>query len=242
MGLGAQRLPGVPYTVKRIIRYDIQMTPKLIIGNKNYSSWSLRSWLLLREAGIEFEEHRIILDAATTAAEMAEHCPSATVPVLHLDGVVVWDTMAIAETVAELWPDAQLWPADLRARAHARSICAEMHAGFPQLRSRMPMNCRAMGRKVPLPDELTAEIDRIFAIWSTCHRQYRGDNNWLFGDFSVADAMFAPVVLRFRTYGINLPDSAGYYPHRLLESRAMQEWLAAAETEVEVIAHEELGK
>jgi len=218
------------------------MTPKLIIGNKNYSSWSLRSWLLLREAGIDFEEYKIILDAATTAAEMAEHCPSSTVPVLHVGGAVVWDTMAIAETVAERWPDAQLWPADADARAHARSICAEMHAGFPELRSRMPMNCRAMGRKVPLPDELTAEIDRIFAIWSACHKQYEGDNGWLFGDFSIADAMFAPVVLRFRTYGINLPDSAGYYPHRLLESNAMQEWLAAAETEVEVIAHEELGK
>ena len=117
-----------------------------------------------------------------------------------------------------------------------------MHSGFEVLRQRMPMNCRAMGRKVPLPDELTRDIDRIFAIWSVCHQRYKGDNGWLFGDFSVADAMFAPVVLRFRTYGINLPDSAGFYPKRLLQSTAMQDWLAAAEIETEVIEVEEKGK
>lgn len=239
--VGPQRLPGLLDTVKRIIRYDVQMKPKLIIGNKNYSSWSLRSWLLLREAGIEFEEHRIALDVATTAAELAEHCPGRTVPVLKLDGLVVWDTLAIAETVAERWPDAHLWPADADARAYARSICAEMHSGFAELRSCMPMNCRAMGRRVALSDGLGEEIDRIIEIWSDCQHHYKGDNGWLFGDFSIADAMFAPVVLRLRTYGINLPESAGYYPHRLLESDAMQEWLAAAETEIEVIEREELG-
>ena len=106
----------------------------------------------------------------------------------------------------------------------------------------MPMNCRAMGRKVPLPDELTAEIDRIIAIWTDCHKRYSADGDWLFGRFSVADAMFAPVVLRFRTYGINLPESAAAYANRLLESPAMQEWLAAAETEVEVIENDEAGK
>lgn len=218
------------------------MLPRLIIGNKNYSSWSLRAWLLLREAGIEFEEYRIALDVETTAAEMAEHCPSATVPVLELGGLTVWDSLAIAETVAERWPDAGLWPADADARAFARSICAEMHSGFPNIRGCMPMNCRAMGRKVPLPDALTDEIDRIIAIWSICHKRYSGENGWLFGDFSVADAMYAPVVLRFRTYGINLPDSAMHYPRRLLESPAMQDWLAAAETETEVIEVDEKGK
>ena len=218
------------------------MLPKLIIGNKNYSSWSLRAWLLLREAGIEFEEHRIALNEETTAAEMAKHCPSATVPVLQLGDLAVWDSLAIAETVAERWPEAGLWPEDADARACARSISAEMHSGFAVLRDCMPMNCRAMGRKVPLPDALTREIDRIFAIWSVCHQRYQGDNGWLFGDFSVADAMFAPVVLRFRTYGINLPDSAGYYPKRLLQSDAMQDWLAAAEIETEVIEVEEKGR
>ena len=218
------------------------MLPKLIIGNKNYSSWSLRAWLLLREAGIEFEEHRIALDVATTAAEMAEHCPSATVPVLQLGALTVWDSLAIAETVAERWPDAHLWPTEPDARAYARSICAEMHSGFAAIRSCMPMNCRAMGRKVPLPDDLGRDIDRIIAIWSVCHSQFQGDNGWLFGDFSIADAMYAPIVLRFRTYGINLPQSAEHYPRRLLESDALQEWLAAAETETEVIEFEEKGR
>lgn len=218
------------------------MLPKLIIGNKNYSSWSLRSWLLLREAGIEFDEHKIALDVATTAAEMAKHCPGRTVPVLQLGELAVWDTLAIAETVAERWPDAHLWPADSDTRAFARSISAEMHSSFAELRKCMPMNCRAMGRKVALPDKLTNEIDRIIAIWSACHKQYNGDNGWLFGDFSVADAMFAPVVLRFRTYGVNLPESALHYPRRLLESDAMQEWLAAAETETAVIECEEIGR
>ena len=221
------------------------MKPKLIIGNKNYSSWSLRAWLLLRESEIDFDEQRILLDTDNTAAEIAALQAGGTVPVLQLGDLTVWDTLAIAETIAERWPDKQLWPADDDARAHARSICAEMHSGFAQLRECMPMNCRAMGRRVPLPDELTADIDRVIAIWSTCHRRYSGDNGddgWLFGRFSIADAMYAPVVLRFRTYGVNLPESAGFYPRRLLQSNAMQEWLAAAETEVEVIDREEKGR
>ncbi len=198
--------------------------------------------MLLREAGIDFDEHRISLDTDSTASEIATFNPGGTVPVLQLGDLTVWDTLAIAETAAEHWPDKQLWPADADARAFARSICAEMHAGFAVLRDRMPMNCRAMGRKVAFPDDLTHEIDRIIAIWSTCHRQYSGDNGWLFGNFGVADAMFAPVVLRFRTYGINLPESAAFYPHRLLQSEAMQDWLAAAEIETEVIEREEKGR
>ena len=218
------------------------MKPKLIIGNKNYSTWSLRSWLLLREAEIDFDEQRILLDVEDTAADIAGVNAAGTVPVLQLDDTVVWDTLAIAETVAERWPQKQLWPEDAQLRAHARSICAEMHSGFPALRDCMPMNCRAMGRKVPLPDVLTDEIDRVITIWSECHHKYSGDSGWLFGQFGIADAMFAPVVLRFRTYGVNLPESAGFYPHRVLESEAMQEWLAAAECEVEVIDRDEKGR
>ncbi len=216
------------------------MQPKLLIGNKNYSSWSLRAWLLLREAGIEFEEQRIQLDAPDTHDTICGFSPAGKVPILILDDVTVWDTLAIAETAAERWPEKRLWPDDPAARGHARSISAEMHSGFEVLRECMPMNCRAMGRKVPLPDELTDDIDRIIAIWSDCHHRYGGE--WLFGDFSIADAMFAPVVLRFRTYGINLPDSAYVYPMRLLQSEAMQSWLAAAESEVEVIECEEKGR
>jgi glutathione S-transferase len=216
------------------------MRPKLVIGNKNYSSWSLRSWLLLREAGIDFDEHRIVLETETSASEIREFSPAGKVPILQLGGVTVWDSLAIAETVAERWPEKNLWPSDADVRAHARSISAEMHSGFAVLRDCMPMNCRAMGRRITLPDELTVDIDRVIAIWSECRHRYGGD--WLFGQFSVADAMYAPVVLRFRTYGINLPESAYFYPQRLLQSRAMQEWLAAAEMETEVIAVEEKGR
>jgi len=197
---------------------------------------------LLREAGIDFDEHKISLDLDTTKSEIAKFNPGGTVPVLQIGDLTIWDTLAISETVAERWPDKQLWPTDADARAYARSICAEMHAGFATLRVCMPMNCRAMGRNVALTDELTGNIDRVIAIWSACHRQYSGDNGWLFGRFSVADAMFAPVVLRFRTYGVNLPESAAVYPRRLLQSEAMQEWLAAAETETEVIDREEKGR
>jgi glutathione S-transferase len=218
------------------------MKPKLIIGNKNYSSWSLRPWLLMREAGIDFEEHRIVLDTPTTRQEIATFSPAGRVPILQLGDLTVWDSLAICETVAERWPDKHLWPVDAEERAHARAISAEMHAGFAVLRDCMPMNCRAMGRIVPIPDELGADIDRVIAIWSECHKRYGDRGGWLFGDFSVADAMYAPVVLRLRTYGINLPQSAGYYPHRLLESKAMQEWLAAAECEVEVIEADEKGQ
>jgi len=218
------------------------MTAKLIIGNKNYSSWSLRAWFLLAEAGIEFEEERIALDTEGCVARIAQYSPACRVPVLILDGQAIWDTMAIAETAAERWPDKGLWPSDAAARAHARSISAEMHAGFSVLREAMPMNCRAMGRRVPLPDPLTADIDRIFDIWADCHRRYQSAGDWLFGNFSVADAMYAPVVLRFRTYGMNLPQSASAYPARLLQSDVLQDWLAACESEIEVIEREEIGQ
>jgi glutathione S-transferase len=218
------------------------MTTKLIIGNKNYSSWSLRAWLLLAESGIDFEEQRIPMDTPAFKDGVQQVSPAGRVPVLVLDGQPVWDTLAIAETLAERWPEKGLWPDDAAARAHARSISAEMHSGFFTLRESMPMNCRAMGRKVHLPGDLTADIDRVIEIWADCQQRYVSDDGWLFGRFSIADAMYAPVVLRFRTYGINLPDAAQAYPDRLLESHAVQNWLAAAESETEVIEKEELGQ
>jgi len=218
------------------------MKPKLIIGNKNYSSWSLRPWILMKEAGIEFDEHLIQLDTATTKKEIAAFFEARRVPVLQIGDMTIWDSLAIAATVAERWPEKKLWPEDADERAHARAISAEMHSGFQQLRDCMPMNCRAMGRRIEIPDELGEDIDRVIAIWAECHKHFGDRGGWLFGTFSVADAMYAPVVLRLRTYGINLPVSAGYYPHRLLESKAMQEWLAAAECETEVIEADEKGQ
>lgn len=216
------------------------MALELVIGNKNYSSWSLRAWLLLAESGIPFEETRLALDTPDFAEAIRRYSAAACVPVLLVDGQPVWDSLAIAETVAERFPDAGLWPDDAGARAHARSVSAEMHSGFAALRDAMPMNCRAMGRRVALPDAVTRDIDRVFDIWSDCQRRYGG--GWLFGRFSIADAMYAPVVLRFRTYGINLPDAAQPFARRLLESDAMQNWLVAAESETEVIEQDEKGQ
>jgi len=215
---------------------------ELVIGNKNYSSWSLRAWLLLTEAGIRFDEIRLPLDTPEFHERIGGYSPARCVPVLLIDGNPVWDSLAIAETVAERWPQAGLWPDDGSARAHARSISAEMHSGFAALRDAMPMNCRAMGRRVPLPDSVTRDIDRIFEIWADCRRRYGDEGGWLFNRFSIADAMYAPVVLRFRTYGINLPDAACHYPARLLKSEPLQNWLAASESEVEVIDGDEKGK
>jgi glutathione S-transferase len=216
------------------------MKPKLIIGNKNYSSWSLRAWLLLAEAGIDFDEERLPLDTGEFARSIRQVSPAGRVPVLLLGGQAVWDTLAIAETVAERWPDRRLWPEDASRRAHARSISAEMHAEFGALREAMPMNCRAMGRKVTRSEALAADIERIFELWSDCAARYGG--GWLFETFSVADAMYAPVVLRFRTYGVKLPHTAASYPDRLLQSKAMQRWLTAAESETEVLEREEKGR
>lgn len=215
------------------------MKPKLFIGNKNYSSWSLRAWFLLAEAGIGFEEERIPLDTPEFAARIAGISPSGRVPVLQLGGETIWDTLAILETAAERWPDKALWPLDAAHRAHARAVSAEMHAGFMAIRESMPMNCRAMGRKVPLSDALTKDLERVFALWADCGERYGG--GWLFGNFSVADAMYAPLVFRFRTYGVDLPQSVATYPARVLQSKAIQSWLTDAESETEVIETDEKG-
>lgn len=216
------------------------MEAKLYIANRNYSSWSLRAWFLMAEAGIEFEEERIPLETREFEERIGAISPSRRVPVLVLGDTRVWESLAIAETVAERWPDKELWPADPDRRAHARSVSAEMHAGFSELRRAMPMNCRAMGRKVPLTPGLRADIDRVFAIWSDCAERYGG--GWLFGRFGVPDAMYAPLIFRFRTYGVDLPQSARSYAERVLDSKAIQRWLAAAESETEVVDTDEAGQ
>lgn len=218
------------------------MNVQLIIGNKNYSSWSLRPWLLLSEAGIKFTETRLPLDTDEFDASIANYSPARRVPVLLLDGEAVWDSLAISESVAELWPEKNLWPRDSVARRYARSISAEMHAGFSALRAQMPMNCRAMGRKVAIGDELEKDINRVLDIWDDCGRKYSDRGGWLFGDFSIADAMYAPVVMRFRTYGVEIPEAAAGYPQRLMKSKAMQRWILAAESETEVVANDEAGQ
>jgi len=213
------------------------MTLALVIGNKNYSSWSLRAWLLLAESKIPFDEIRLPLDTAEFPQQVRQYSDAACVPVLLIDDQAVWDSLAIAETIAERYPQAALWPESAAARAHARSVSGEMHSGFLGLREQMPMNCRATGRKVAQTEELVRDIDRVLAIWSDCADRYGG--GWLFGRFSVADAMYAPVALRLRSYGIDLPDAAKSYSERLLKSDALQNWLAAARSESEVLDREE---
>lgn len=218
------------------------MKPVLFIGNKNYSSWSLRSWFLLSEAGIGFDEVRVPLDTPEFVERIGSISPAGKVPVLLLGEQPVWDSLAIAETVAERWPDKVLWPEDPYARALARSISAEMHSGFAALREAMPMNCRAMGRKVTLTDAVTADVNRVFAIWTDCRSRYGAAGGWLFDRFSIADAMYAPVVFRFRTYGVAVPQSASLYPERVMKSKAIQHWLAESESETEVVDADEAGQ
>ena len=208
----------------------------LAIGNKNYSSWSLRPWLVLRQAGIPFEEVRIPLYCPGSDAALAKWSPSGKVPALHDGAVTVWDSLAICETLAERFPEKRLWPVDAAARATARAVSAEMHAGFAALRTHMSMNIRARRPGRGRTPECLADIGRIVAIWTTCRTRYGADGAFLFGDFSIADAMYAQVVLRFQTYGVALNGAAKSYAETILALPALQDWVADAIAESERIA------
>ena len=213
----------------------------LVIGNHNYSSWSLRPWLFLRMHGIEFAQIRVPLDEPGTAAALAAHSPTARVPVL-LDGdLVVWESLAICEHVAER-AGLDGWPADRAARAAARSWAHEMHAGFAAMREEFPMNCRAR-RRGPTPSAAAAQdIVRIGEIWSDARTRFANGGDWLCGSFGIVDAMYAPVVMRALTYGWQLPDGAARYARHVAACDAMQEWVGAAHAETETIEHEEVGE
>jgi glutathione S-transferase len=210
---------------------------KLIIGNKNYSSWSLRAWLALRMAGIAFEEQRILLYGPGSKEQILAYSPAGKVPCLVDDGMPIWDSLSICEYLAEKHP--ALWPADPKARALARSVSAEMHSGFPNLRTHMSMNIRrhypGRGR---MPESI-AEAARVIALWSDCRARYGAlagaGGPFLFGAFSIADAMYAPVVLRFETYALDLPPICRAYADAVLALPAMREWIAAAKAETETI-------
>lgn len=216
-------------------------TLELVIGNKNYSSWSLRPWLVLKHFGIPFEEHQVFLDLADSKSRLLEYSGSGKVPVLIDDGVKVWDSIAIIEYLADRFPKHTIWPASLVQRAEARCVSAEMHAGFPTLRQEMPLNCRAHHRRVPITDSLDLDISRVVEIWSGLRSRFGATGPWLFGEFSAADAMYAPVALRFWTYGVVLEEPARSFMRAVLEHPAIQEWLSAAEEEREVISSAEVG-
>ena len=213
----------------------------LVIGNKNYSSWSLRAWLALRMAGLAFEEILIPLDQPETETRIHEHSSAGRVPVLHHGVLDVWDSLAICEYVAELAPAARLWPKDRVARATARSVSAEMHSGFAALRAALPMNIRADRPGVEIAAEVQADIDRICAVWRNCCRNFGAAGRFLFGEFSVADAFYAPVASRFHTYRVPVEKAAQDYIQALRSLPAMQEWAAAAAAEPWVLDSEEIG-
>ncbi len=206
---------------------------KLVIGNKNYSSWSMRPWVLLTQAGIPFEEVQIWLGEPDTAAQIARHSPTGTVPVLMdtVNGAAlrIWDSLAICEYLAEKFPDKALWPADVAARAHARAISAEMHSGFSALRTHMPMNIRNRYPGKGMAEGVAADIARVSAIWRDCTERSGGP--FLFGAFSVADAMFAPVVFRLQTYGVALEGAAAAYAQRMLAAPALVKLAQLAQAE-----------
>ena len=205
-------------------------TLTLIIGSKNLSSWSLRAWLALKRADAEFTEHVIPLDRSDARAALDTHSPSGKVPVLRHGEATIWESLAICEYAAELFPNAHLWPEDAAARATARAVSAEMHAGFAALRTHRPFN---MGDRRPnegFAPGVTEEIARILAVWAHC-RDHFGGGPFLFGDFTVADAMFAPVVSRFRTYDAALQGADRDYADAVWELPEMQEWVAVAATE-----------
>jgi glutathione S-transferase len=206
--------------------------PVLVIGNKNVSSWSLRPWLVLRQFGVAFDERRLPLGTPGFATAVAAWSPSGRVPALRHGELTVWDSLAICEYVDETFLDRAGWPRDAAARAVARAVSAEMHSGFQALREQLPLDC---ARRIEgfVPGEAAArDIARVCALWRDCRRRFGGAGAFLFGGFSIADAMYAPVVLRFRTYGVALDADARAYADAILGLAPVQEWLADAAAEI----------
>jgi glutathione S-transferase len=212
---------------------------KLVIANKNYSSWSMRPWVAMTAFGIPFQEIRIPLDQPQTAASIARYSQSGRVPVLLTRELVIWDSLAICEYLAEQFPEKAMWPQDMAARALARCVCAEMHSGFAGLRSAMAMNIRASFPGRGRTPDAQADIGRICEIWESCLAHF-GHRRFLFGDFSIADAYFAPVVTRFQTYDVYLAPALRAYAERVAAHPAVAKWIREAKAETEVIPKYEL--
>jgi glutathione S-transferase len=214
----------------------------LLIGNKKYSSWSLRPWIVMKQAGLKFDEQFVALQQPNTKANILKYSPSGKVPFLRHGKIEVWESLAICEYLNEAFPKAGLWPRDKAARAQARAVSNEMHGGFADLRRYLPMD---VSRRIDEPSRAQAvkgEIDRIAALWAQCRRRYGKDGAFLFGKFSIADGMFAPVVTRFSTYGVKLPPVAAAYVKTMVALPAMKEWIAAAKEEPWVIDYPDLTK
>lgn len=208
---------------------------KLVIGNKNYSSWSLRPWVLLKAFDVHFIEENVTLADKGLRERLLAFSPSARVPVMIERDLTIWDSLAICEYINDIHLDGKGWPHVPKERAKARAVTCEMHAGFPALRSQLPMNIRAK-RLIEMTPELERDIARVDDIWSQQHR-----NGWLFETFSIADCFYAPVAFRFDTYGIELSESAEQYKQKLLAHPALQEWKQSALSEAETLDCEEIG-
>ena len=216
------------------------MRPLLVIGNKNYSSWSLRPWLALRKAGVDFEELRLPLDTPEFSARIGEYSPTGRVPLLRDGALHVWESLAICEYVNERWGEGRLLPADPGTRAWARALMSEMHAGFTALRAAMPMNCRAEGRRLDIDQNVRKDIERVCTLWEQCLAHADG-GDWLFGDWSLVDAMYAPVALRFTNYRVKLTPAAERYVATTLADPDVAEWIEAGRLEPEVVEADEAG-
>lgn len=210
----------------------------LVIGNKNYSSWSLRAWLWMRHLQLDFEERLVRLYQQETPLHLEGLFSDTRVPVLIHRDLEVWDSLAILEYVSALFPEKAL-PAGVEAHAVMRSLCAEMHSGFPNLRNELPMNCRRERRSIELSDACKAEVKRIEALWQYAQNYSDHHGHWLFGSFSMADAMFAPVVFRLDRYGVEVDAGSRAYIERMLAHPAMLEWVEASRAEPWVIEEEE---
>ncbi|MGZ3411579.1 MAG: glutathione S-transferase family protein [Xanthobacteraceae bacterium] len=215
------------------------MTLKLIIGNKNYSSWSMRPWLAMKAAGIEFSEEVISLNAPDFKERLLKFSGTGKVPTLIDGDIHIWESMAILEYLAEKFPAAQLWPTDPKARAHARAISNEMHAGFVPLRRACPMNLWRPVKKMTLSDDVAANVRRIDAMWSDCRVRFGAGGAFLFGKFCNADAMYAPVVSRFHTYAIEVSATSRDYVNAILALPAYVEWKAAGVKEPWILPQDE---
>lgn len=207
------------------------MALKLVLGNKNYSSWSLRPWIAMRQARIAFEEEVIPLYEPGSRERILSHSPTGKVPVLIDGDVTVWDSLAILEYLAETFPKAGLWPAAKAARAHGRAMSAEMHSGFVALRRHCPMNMRRKNRGLGLTEDVAADVRRIETIWTECRARFGDSGPFLLGGFSIADAMYAPVVSRFHSYAIGVGAAAEAYMATMMSLPAWQDWQAAGERE-----------
>jgi glutathione S-transferase len=218
----------------------------LYIGNKNYSSWSMRPWVLMKQAGIPFEEQMVRFDTQDPDSRFKQAVlainPAGRVPVLVDDGFTIWDSLAIAEYLAEKFPERALWPRDARARARARSVCAEMHSGFGALRSHCGMNIEAslqeVGQRVwKEQPEVRSDVQRIVQMWAGLLAEHKGP--MLFGEFSIADAFYAPVCMRIRTYGLPVPPEAGGYVERVCALPGVKAWIEDALAEHQFVAYDE---